>query len=103
MLKTKGNIGMDQFSDANTVYKLSSHVALESFDDAALLLRLTDRQLYELYPPAQRMLELTDGQLTVSQVASTLADEFQISEELAIQDVVSSFEELTSQGIVEII
>ena len=94
---------MNQLPDTTPVYRLSTHVALESFDDGALLLRLTDRHLFELNPAAQRILELTDGQRRVSQVASTMAEDFQIPEELALQDILSTYNELTSQGIVEII
>jgi hypothetical protein len=85
------------------VYRLSPHAALESFAEGALLLRLTDRHLFELNPSAQRILELTDGQRSVMQVASALAQDFEIDEELARQDVLSLYADFELQGIVEIV
>jgi hypothetical protein len=98
-----GNSAMNHQSSIDTVYKLSTHVALESFDDGALLLRLTDRHLFELNHTAQRILELTDGQRGMNEVASALAEDFQISKELALQDIISVYNELSTQGIIEII
>jgi hypothetical protein len=61
MLTPNGNKGMNQLSDSNPVYWLSTHVAPESFDNGALLLRLSDHHIFELNITAQCNLELSDG------------------------------------------
>ena len=85
------------------VYRLSPHVALESFAEGALLLRLTDRHLFELNPSAQRILELTDGQRSALHVARAMAADFEITEEEALQDVLSLYTGFAEQGIVDIV
>jgi hypothetical protein len=86
----------------NLIYCLSPHIALEGFDDGALALRLTDRHLFELNPTAHFILTQTDGQRAVPQVASLVAEAYGIDEAEALQDVTQLYEQLLSDGLVEI-
>lgn len=76
---------------------------MEGFEDGALVLRLKDRHLLELNPAAQRILEFTDGQRDAAQVAFLLQESFQITQEQAVQDTISLYEQLSAQEIIEYI
>ncbi len=86
----------------NLIYCLSPQIALEGFDDGALALRLTDRHLFELNPTAHFILTQTDGQRTVPQVASLVAEAYDIDEADALQDVTQLYEQLLSDGLVAV-
>ncbi len=91
------------FDQSRNVFRLRSQVVMEGFEDGALVLRLKDRHLLELNPTAGCILEFTDGQRDAAQVADLLQKSFQITQEQAVQDTISLYEQLSAQDIVEII
>jgi hypothetical protein len=85
-----------------SIYRLSASAALEVFgEDGGLLLLLDELCLVEMNPTACRILEKTDGQHTLDQIASELADTFQISKDEALEDAVALYGSLLLHGIVE--
>ncbi len=85
----------------NNVFHLCPQAVMESFEDGALLLRLKDRHLFELNPTAHYILAQTDGQHNAPQIATILAEAFQIPEVDALQDILLLYELLSAQGIIE--
>ena len=88
---------------SRNVFRLRPQVVLEGFEDGVLVLRIKDRRLLELKPTAQRILELTNGQRDAAQVAVLLQESDQITDEQALLDVLSLYEDLFTQDIVEIV
>jgi transcriptional regulator of acetoin/glycerol metabolism len=83
------------------IYQIAPQVVLESFEDGALVLQLQDRRLTELNPTARDVLHFTDGKRSVRAVAELLADEYQISTEEALSDVMELYGQLLDQKILE--
>ena len=88
---------------SRNVFRLRPQVVLEGFEDGVLVLRIKDRRLLELNNTAQRILEFTNGQRDAARVAVLLRESFQITDEQALLDVLSLYEELSTQDIVEIV
>jgi hypothetical protein len=86
---------------ASSVFRLRPQVVMEEFGDGALLLRLEDRRLFEITPTAHYVLAQTDGQRCAAQVATALAEAFQIPEAKALQDVLSLYAEWSAQKVLE--
>lgn len=86
---------------ADTVFSLSPQVVLEGFEEGALLLRLKDYHLFELNATAYFILARTDGQRTAAQIASALAEAFEIPEAEGLADTLALYEHLARQGVVE--
>jgi hypothetical protein len=87
----------------NNVFCLPSHVAMEGFEDGALLLHLEDRRLLELNPVAHHILTQTDGQRNTTQIATALANTFDIAVATALQNIVSLHMQLSDEGLIEIV
>lgn len=90
-------------NNGDRIYRLAPQVVLEVFDDGALILRLADRHLLELNLTASRILEFTDGTRNVNQVAELLAQAFEISPREALADTLELYEQMSAQGVVEMV
>jgi len=84
------------------VYRLSPDSVFEGFDDGGLILNLKDLTLTELNLTAKDILQLTDGVRSVGLIARQIAEEYEVSQEEALQDVKELYLTLFGQGSVEI-
>ena len=85
----------------NHVYRVQEKIIIEGFEDGALALRMPDRNIFELNLTAFHILENTDGVRSVNEVAALIADAFKIPEDDALKDVISLYQYLESEKIVE--
>ncbi len=83
------------------IYKMNSKVVMEKFEDAALILRLDDRNLIEVNASAAEILEHTDGHRSVVEIARIIAEQYQVNVEYVFEDVVTLYQQLTVQEIIE--
>jgi hypothetical protein len=84
-------------------YQLSANVAMEVFDDGALILNLEKITFTELNTTARDILQATDGRNDLVEVARILANEYEIEQEIALQDVNELYQELIGQEIIEVV
>jgi hypothetical protein len=91
------------FDFADSVFRLCPQAVMEGFEEGALLLRLEDRHLFELNPVTHFILLQTDGQRDAVHVADALAEAFQISHAEALQETISSYGQLSAQGVIEVV
>ncbi len=88
-------------------YKLSNDAVLECFEDGGLVLLLPACRLVELNPTAAEIVKLLDGQRTEAEVATIIAREHVLGEDISIeqvnQDVVELCLELKRDGVLELV
>ena len=82
-------------------YQLSANVAMEVFDDGALILNLEKIIFTELNTTARDILKVTNGKNDSAAVARILANEYEIDQAIALQDVNELYQELLGQEIIE--
>jgi len=82
-------------------YCISPKVSIENFDEGALVLCLDLRQMYELNETARDVLKLTDGHRNLEQIGISLAEEYGISPAEMITDLMTLYQQLIANGIVE--
>jgi len=82
-------------------FRPAAQVVSEAFENGALVLRLSDQHLIELNSIASAILAKSDGRHSVTQVAASLADAYEIPQTEAFQDTISLYNQLLLQGIVE--
>ena len=83
-----------------SIYQLNPKVVIEFFEDGALVLKLEERQLVEFTPIPSDILRNSDGVNNVGVIAELIASEFQISLEIALQEVIDLYDQLTEQKII---
>lgn len=88
-------------AEESPVYRLSKNAAFEAFDDGVLILNLEKVTFTELNPIARDILQATDGKNNLQAVVRALNNEYKISMEIAMQNVIELYHELLKQGIIE--
>jgi hypothetical protein len=82
---------------------LLPEVVVEKFEEGALVLYSDKYYLMELNNTAFRILSLADGEKNVGEVAKIIAKDYQISEDVALNDVIELYSQLLNRKIVEIV
>ena len=82
------------------IYQIASDVAMEGFEDGALVFKVNDRKLVEVNQTLRDVLGYTDGKRNVFEVAKLLAQEQQIPEGQALDDVMGLYDQMVEQNIV---
>ena len=74
--------------------KRSRSTAWQSIDGELVLLRVRARELLGLNPVAERIWALADGTHSVDEIATVIADEFEVALEVARADTARFVDEL---------
>jgi hypothetical protein len=83
------------------VYAISANAVIESFDDGALVLLINSRQMHILNETARDVLQYTNGMSTVAEVASVMAEKYEIPAESILPDLIDLYTHLVTTGIVD--
>jgi hypothetical protein len=84
----------------SSVPRRQPHVVARRLRDAGVLVNLKTNDIFELNDSAMRVWELVDGTATVSAIAATLVDEFDVAADTAEKEAAAILETLTVQGVV---
>jgi len=84
-----------------SIFRLNPQVWIESFDDGAIVFRFENYQMTELNTTAGAVLIQTDGARNVEQVASALAEQYEIPLTEAVEDVTALYQQFLAQKIVK--
>ena len=76
-------------------------IVIDKFDEGALILRMPDRNIFQFNLTALKVLELTNGSHNVQAVSAIIANAYHISQNEAVKDVLTFYNHLLDQNIVE--
>jgi hypothetical protein len=83
------------------VLKKATDAPWNVIDEEAVLLNLDSGHYYILNETGCRIWELLDGESTVANIAGHIAEEFEVTEEVAVCDTARILEELLNEKLVE--
>ena len=86
---------------SNQFYRIKDMIVIEKFDEGALVLRMPDRIIFHFNLTALKVLDLTDGKRDVQAVSAIIANAYHISQNEAVKDVLTFYNHLLDQNIVE--
>jgi hypothetical protein len=72
----------------------SPKLAARIIEGEAVIINLPSQEALVLNPVGTRIWEMIDGKKTVREIASLIASEYQISQEIALQDTIEFINEL---------
>ena len=89
--------------DCDAVWKLDSGVRFRRLFDEAVLIHQGTSEALVLNDTAVSFIELCDGERTVGEIIERVVGEFEVSEEELARDLAPFIQELSQQGIIEVV
>jgi hypothetical protein len=90
----------DRFT-RSTVVRASSNQVSSQLGDEAVILNVENGVYYGLNPVSARIMELLAEPRPLSDILTTILDEYEVSEEQAWSDLVNLLEKMAEQNLVE--
>lgn len=84
-----------------TVFRKCPDVIERMIDGEAVLLDTNTGVYYSLEDTGSRIWEMLDGTMTISDIVSRIVEEYEVSEDRAIEDAGKLFADLEREGLVE--
>jgi hypothetical protein len=80
----------------------SDKAAYRVIDNEAMVVAPGSNKLYVFNPVGSRIWEMADGEIGIGEVARAICEEFNVTYEQAIKDIIEFAEELSVKGLLEV-